>query len=140
MDPGHQAAAASTQCGLPRAERVPYCESTGGSVTDDDRRRFKRLQAPVYCRPVGLKIFERKPTVDISLGGARIYSDDEMKRGKRLEVELFLPDGSSVTCRVEVAWVQALPVGAPAKFDVGLKFTDIAESDRERLSSVLEDG
>ena len=108
-------------------------------MQEDERRRFKRLQAPVYCRPVGLKLFERKPTVDISLGGARIYSDEEMKRGGRLELELFLPDGSSVTCRVEVAWVQALPAVAPVRFDVGLKFTDIGEHDRALLSTVLED-
>jgi len=108
-------------------------------VNDDERRQFRRLQAPVYCRPVGLKIFERKPTVDISLGGARIYSDDEMKKGARLEVELFLPDGTSVTCRVEVVWIEALAPGAPARFDVGLKFTDISAQDRERLSSILEE-
>ena len=108
-------------------------------MKDDDRRRYKRLQAPVYCRPVGLKLFERKPTVDISMGGARIFSDEEMKKGTRLEVELFLPDGASVTCRVEVVWVETLPAGSPAKFDVGLKFTDISATDKERLSTILEE-
>jgi len=67
-----------------------------------------------------------------------IYTDDEIKHGKRLELELFLPDGTTVTCQVEVAWVDALAAGAAARYDVGLRLTDIDPRDRQRLASVLE--
>jgi len=53
-------------------------------------------------------------------------------------MEIFLPDGSSVLCRSEVAWVERLPAGGPARFDVGLKLTAIHPLDRERLSGVLQ--
>src|SRR5688500_13550802 len=108
-------------------------------VKDDERRQFRRIQAPVYCRPVGFRLFAgRQKAVDISLGGVRIFSDDDVKKGTRLELELFLPDTSSVVCKVEVVWVDPLPEGAPAKFDVGLKFLEIAGGDKDKLSLVLD--
>ncbi|TMB05009.1 MAG: PilZ domain-containing protein, partial [Deltaproteobacteria bacterium] len=79
----------------------------------------------------------RKPVDDFS-GGLCIYTDEEPKRGARLGMEIFLPDGSSVVCRSEVAWVERLPAGGPARFDVGLKLTAIHPLDRERLSGVLQ--
>lgn len=118
---------------------------SGGNANDahDDRRQYKRVHAPVYCRPVGLALRflngDKRKAEDISLGGMRIYADEEPKRGARLELELFMPDGRSVTCRVEVVWVDPLPAGAPAKFDVGLKYTEIRDEDRARLSVVLDE-
>jgi c-di-GMP-binding flagellar brake protein YcgR len=114
-------------------------------VTSDEhnRRQFKRVQAPVYCRPMGLSLRFLQPKQqrpqDISLGGMRIYSDEPIKKGTKLELELFLPDASSVTCKVEVVWIDALPAGSPAKHDVGLKFIDISTEDKSRLASVLDD-
>ena len=114
---------------------------TSGSG-EHERRQYKRVIAPVYCRPagIGLRFLEgkRKP-LDISLGGMRIYADEPVKKGTKLELELFLPDNSSVTCKVEVVWIDALPAGAPAKHDVGLKFIDIKDGDRARLAAVLDD-
>jgi c-di-GMP-binding flagellar brake protein YcgR len=108
--------------------------------SESDRRQFRRVQAPVYCRPAGLsfKSLTRQKPIDISLGGLRIYSDDDVKKGTRLELELFLPDTSSVVCRVEVAWVERLPAGALARYDVGLKFVEIKNEDHARLQEVLE--
>jgi len=42
-----------------------------------------------------------------------------------------------VTCRVVVAWVDELPLGAPSRYEVGLAFTAIRPGDRERLGPVL---
>lgn len=110
---------------------------------ENNRRQFKRVQAPVYCRPMGLSLKflqpkQQKPQ-DISLGGMRIYSDEPIKKGSKLELELFLPDATTVTCRVEVVWIDALPAGAPAKHDVGLKFIEIRAEDKARLQTVLDD-
>ncbi len=110
---------------------------------EQNRREFKRVQAPVYCRPMGLALrfmqAKQQRPLDISLGGMRIYSDGVIKKGTKLELELFLPDASSVTCKVEVVWIDALPVGAPAKHDVGLKFIEIRTEDKAKLASVLDD-
>jgi c-di-GMP-binding flagellar brake protein YcgR len=111
-------------------------------VSYDDRREFKRLHAPVFCRPVGgFSLFSgRRKPIDISLGGMRIYSDDDVKKGTRMELELFLPDGSTVTCQAQVMWTEALPVGGPARYDVGVQFIDVKPDDRVRLEDALLDG
>jgi len=106
-----------------------------------DRKTYPRLLAPVYFtkawRPLFFLRRGRKPVDDFS-GGLCIYTDEEPKRGARLGMEIFLPDGSSVLCRSKVAWVERLPAGGPARFDVGLKLTAIHPLDRERLSGVLQ--
>ena len=104
----------------------------------DDRRKFHRVNASVFCRPLGQPLFGRRKAVDVSLGGLRVYADDPPMPGDRLELELFLPDQSEVVCTVEVVWVDGLPEGSPARHDVGVKFVSISPADRERLSAVLK--
>ncbi len=103
-----------------------------------ERRRYRRLQAPILIRPVSPLARRVKPNVsDVSLGGLRAYSDEEQKPGQRLELELLLPDGASATVLVEVVWVMALPEGAPARYDVGLRFVDVRPEDLGRIARVL---
>jgi hypothetical protein len=93
----------------------------------------------VYWRPAGLPLFRRKRApIGAGLGGARVYTDEELREGTRLEIEVFLPEGRSVVCQVEVVWVDKLPDGAAARFDVGIAFIAIRPDDRERISSVLD--
>jgi hypothetical protein len=66
----------------------------------------------------------REP-VDISLGGLRIFSDEERRVGELLKMEFFLPDVPPVTYTAEVVWVEALDKDAPARFDIGLKFIQL---------------
>ena len=68
----------------------------------------------------------------------RLYADEPPAMGDRLELELFLPDEVELTCAVEVVWVEALPEGSPARFDIGVKFVNIRPEDRERIASVLK--
>jgi hypothetical protein len=103
-----------------------------------DLRRFPRLHAPVFCRPVGGALFGRRPAIDLSLGGIRLYADELLAEGDRLELELFLPDETQLICRVEVVYVEDLPANAPARFDVGVKFEAISARDRNRLSALLK--
>ena len=103
-----------------------------------DRRRYPRVQADVLCRAAGTNLFHhRRNTQDISLGGMRVFSDERFAVGKRLDLDVLLPQGGSVRCWAEVVWLVELDAGAPAKFDVGLKFTDMAPSDVQRLAAVL---
>jgi hypothetical protein len=104
----------------------------------DDRRKFPRVSAPVFCRPIGKPLFGRRRATDVSLGGMRLYSDDAPDLGDRLELELFLPDDKTVTCAVEVVWVDTLAEGSPARFDVGVKFVEVSQEVRGLLSQVLK--
>jgi c-di-GMP-binding flagellar brake protein YcgR len=103
-----------------------------------DRRRYPRVQADIVCRPAGADLLHHKRnTRDISLGGVRVYADDRFEIGSRLDLDVLLPDGTSLRCWAEVVWLVELEVGAPAYFDVGLKFTDMAPADIQRLAAVL---
>jgi hypothetical protein len=74
---------------------------------------------------------QREP-VDISLGGVRIFSDEALKKGELFKLEFFLPDVAPVTYTAEVVWIEQLPEGSPARYDVGLKFIQL-EPDALRL-------
>ncbi|WP_233595363.1 MULTISPECIES: PilZ domain-containing protein [Corallococcus] len=102
-----------------------------------DRRSFPRLQAPLYSRPARMKIGEKKQVLDVSLGGARIYSDEPQDVGSRLDLELFLPDGSSLECTARIVWAVKLPKDAVARFEIGLSFIDVPDETLERLKTVL---
>ena len=106
-------------------------------MNEVDRRQFPRLKAPVFCRPAGLRFHNTGETLDISLGGARVYSDDETAPGTPLELELVFSDNSSIVCRAEVVWIERLPDGAPARFDIGLRFTELPADAAGRLAQVL---
>ncbi len=73
----------------------------------------------------------------VSLGGLRSYSDDRMKAGRLLEMDVFLPDGEAVTALVEVEWCDALPGGEPARFDVGMRIVQIDPGAKALLDTVL---
>jgi hypothetical protein len=104
-----------------------------------DRRKYRRLRAAVYCRPAGVKFLARqREPVDVSMGGIRIYSDDQLRVGELLKMEFFLPDTPPVTYTAEVVWVEPLKAaGAPARFDVGLKFIQLEPDALELLLRVL---
>ncbi len=68
----------------------------------------------------------------------RLYADELHAAGDRLELDLLLPDQRELTCPVEVVWVDALAPDAPARFDIGVKFVELAATDRQRLSAALK--
>lgn len=104
-----------------------------------DRRNYRRVQAPVLVRPVGvLSKPDPRQVRDISLGGLRVYSDDEARPGERLEMELIFPHEDTAIFLVEVVWVEELPAGSPARFDVGLRYVDVRPEDLERIGRVLD--
>jgi len=106
---------------------------------DSERKPYPRLLAPVYFSPSGLPRWLqrwRAPPRN-SLGGVCVFTDERPPEDVPLRLEVFLADGASVTCRVRVAWVDPLPDGGPARFDVGLEFTALRPGDRDRLSTVI---
>lgn len=67
----------------------------------------------------------------------RVYTDEDFAIGSRLDLDVLLPDRSSVRCWAVVVWRAELGAGRPARFDVGLRFTDMAPLDVQRLATVL---
>jgi c-di-GMP-binding flagellar brake protein YcgR len=100
--------------------------STPPSKPTADRRKYRRIRAPLYCRPAGMHFLARqREPVDVSLGGIRIFSDEALRVGELLKMEFFLPDVPPVTYTAEVVWVETLTGDAPARYDVGLKFIQL---------------
>ena len=77
-------------------------------------------------------------TVNVSMGGARVFSDDRMKIGAKLNLELLPEPATSVQVLARVAWIDELPDGSPARFDVGLEFLDVPEEMVSRLGAILQ--
>lgn len=103
-----------------------------------DRRRYPRIHADVLYRPAGLSlVHHRRNTQDISLGGMRVFSDEPLRIGSRLDLEIQLADESVVRCWGEVVWLVQLADGSPAGFEVGMRFTDMEPRDIQRLATVL---
>ncbi len=92
----------------------------------------------MYYRPARL-FGPRKPAHDVSRGGIRIFTDDTLAIGKRLEIELFLPDGGSLTCDVRVAWVRKLESDDFAAFEAGLEFLSMDEEQESLLSRCVRE-
>jgi hypothetical protein len=105
------------------------------SESPRERRKYRRIEAPVFCRPARMQIMRR--AIDVSMGGVRVFSDIELETGEELKMELFLPDGEAVDFTCRVAWIERLPEGAPAKFDVGLSFVHADPEARRALQTVL---
>jgi hypothetical protein len=107
----------------------------GKSMLPSDRRRFRRLQVPVLWRTQSL--LRGFMGVDVGAGGARVYSDDLLCPGDRLDLELLDHD-TSVTTAARVVWVDALPPGSPARYDIGLEFVNVADEARRALGRILD--
>jgi hypothetical protein len=104
----------------------------------DERRQYRRIQAQVYCRPAGVKLLARhRAPVDLSLGGVRVFSDDKYKVGDLVKMEFFVTGSPHVTYTAQVVWIDPLPKGQPARYDVGLKFVDLSPDALQFLASVL---
>jgi hypothetical protein len=103
-----------------------------------DRRKFRRVEAPVLVRPARrVSQLAGRRVADISAGGFRAYSDDPHAPGTRLEVELFFPDGGSAVALAEVVWTEPLPEGSGARFDVGMRFVEARREDLGRILKLL---
>jgi hypothetical protein len=109
-------------------------------MSDHLQRRFHRARAAILVRPAGpLARVAPRLVRDISLGGLRALSDEPQRVGARLELELVFPGGESATCLAEVVWADELVPGAPARFEMGLRFLQVEPEDLERIAAVLED-
>lgn len=108
------------------------------AVAPLEKRRYPRIQAPIYYKSPRFR-HARERVIDVSLGGVRIYSDTALKIDQGLDIELFLPDSTTLRCRARVAWIASLPANGPAKYDVGLEIISMPPGGSTRLEKVLDD-
>jgi hypothetical protein len=103
-----------------------------------NRRRYRRVSAPIHCRPAGAEFFAPHfEPIDIGFGGARIHSHEEYRVGEGLPLDIFVRGIAPVMFTTEVVWVASLGRGSRACFELGLAFVDLDPDARMLLSSVL---
>ncbi len=109
------------------------------ALAPSERRRYRRVQAPILCRPIAQPWLPFMANVqDVSLGGLRTLTDDFHRVGDRLELELQMPGGEQLTLEVEVVWADELAPGSEAKFEVGLRFTKLSPEWWSKLQPLLD--
>jgi c-di-GMP-binding flagellar brake protein YcgR len=107
----------------------------------EDRRRYPRVSAPILVRPVSFLTHAIGRRVsDLSVGGLRAYADEPYRPGARIELELLFPDQEPALVLAEVVWVEELPAGSEARFDVGLRFVDASPADLARIARAVAAG
>ncbi|MCM8901197.1 PilZ domain-containing protein [Caldicoprobacter algeriensis] len=102
------------------------------------RRSFYRLKISL---PVLFRLIEQGPeqpdymkayTADISGGGMRLLTDKKLEPGQ--QVECRIPIGERGFLELKGLVVRVVPcVEGNYKFEVGVKFVDILEAERDRL-------
>jgi PilZ domain-containing protein len=106
----------------------------GGS----NRRRYRRISAPILCRPAGAEFFApHLEPIDIGFGGVRIHSHEEYRVGEGLPLDIFVRGMAPVMFTTEIVWIESWGSGSRACFDLGLAFIDLNSDARTLLSSVV---
>jgi hypothetical protein len=107
-----------------------------GTLGESDRRLYPRLNVPMLWRSPGV-VANLSRTVNMSLGGARVFSDERLRLGTRLHVELLAGADNVIKVLARVVWIDELDAGSPARFDVGLEFLDVPDEMMSRLAILL---
>jgi hypothetical protein len=106
---------------------------------EPDRRRYRRLWAPIQCRLAGATSFAHPlEFIDVSFGGLRICCDDRYRIGARLHLDIFVQSAASVALTAEVVWVEPVAQGATWRFEVGLSFAGLNAGALEFFMGVLD--
>lgn len=111
--------------------------------SESDKRRYPRVKArvlytqPRYFGPPRI-LGQRREISNISPGGARIYSDELLVKGKTVQIELELLSRKIVSALARVVWIDELPPGSEARYDVGLEFIYLPSGAVNELQALLE--
>lgn len=109
------------------------------SVLKFDRRQFPRLKAPYFFRSSSI-FGPRSRISDISLGGFRVYSVYNLKKGRQLEIKIFVSSENSIEALVRVVWIRKILQGSTTLYDVGVEFIKLPHNAfHDLIKSVLGD-
>ena len=121
-------------------------------ANDASERRYRRVAVRVGVRistidpetdpTTGRPYFRtsEETCANVSRGGAFVETREAVSAGRRLLLELDLPDGDRLQTVGRVAWTQAsLPSSDPeARIGIGVEFVGASQEELERLDEFLE--
>ncbi|MFH1504255.1 MAG: PilZ domain-containing protein [Candidatus Omnitrophota bacterium] len=113
-----------------------------------EQRRYKRVKLGVKVEwekiPVksGSSTLTSGMSMNISKGGICIAMDKkEVEQGDILHLTFKLPEEEEITSKAEVQWVKENFVNfrdeQGKKYDVGIKFLEISDKDREKIEEFV---
>lgn len=102
------------------------------------RRLFPRFKVETYFRP-SHPFGQKQQILDIGLGGMRVHGNKPIRLGKEMDIKLFLPNEKIMYVRVRIAWVNTLPPGSEALYDIGYEFIKLSPETHGELKSMLKD-
>ena len=108
----------------------------------EEKRKFIRLEVPVDLK----YIVENEPvrkevtTNDLSCEGLRFTSEEGVREGALLELNLNIPDASNpVHINGKVVWSKRLSTEDRSPFEVGVEFIKIEEDNKNTFLKYLCD-
>ncbi len=108
----------------------------------DDKRRFKRfnLSWKLLFRPFDnlfkTEKFEEVYTHDLSLGGVRFQSSEELDIESKLLFEIEIPDNDDIVVFGKVVWVKKKDSN---RFEYGIQFRDLNKDQIDKLRRIVTD-
>ena len=110
----------------------------------EERRRFVRLNASVKVEYaiIGKTGEELSSTTkNISMGGICLFVDKAVDKGVILELKIFVLESIlPIQAKARVVWLEEFDMGEDDKashIEIGLEFTKISDTDRQRLSKYI---
>jgi hypothetical protein len=109
-----------------------------------NKRRFKRFNKSwkIQYKCLGDSFNDNKPQIeevisqDISIGGLRFESKEDLKLDSLILLRLGIPDNDEFVLSGKVLWVKRIN---KELFSYGVKFNDIDTKDANKLKKILPD-
>lgn len=108
-----------------------------------EKRRFPRLATSVDVEYKILKdktLSKETVTKNIGAGGICLIAYEKVEVGSLLSLELRLPEGhSAIEAKGRVVWSSYFTIEGDRRdrYDLGIEFTQLSESDRQKLSQYV---
>lgn len=107
--------------------------------------RFRVEDCLLKCTKKSLLSFLKKPeghvlpVVNLSMGGVEFLCHENIEKGKTVELHIDVPAFDEVLdFRGEVRWVRDVP--EREMFRLGVKFRNLSDDNRKKLSALRRDG
>lgn len=101
----------------------------------DDRRKFQRLNCPVFVRYGHTRDFFS--TINFNDQGVRIPSEKKLKPGQLLDLEILATEDKLIECQAKVIWCSN-EKNKYGHFEAGMIFINITNEDLESIRKELQ--
>lgn len=137
-------------------KKVQELQTTGGRRDADGSKEMERRRRRVIrhnCRVriemlIGMRsgnsdtwsvdaVKLKGRVLDLSVGGASLFTKQPFETGQELRLGVNLPDGSEINTHATVRWVKAVP--EKDAYASGVQFMHVSAKDSKKLVKFLED-